>query len=192
MATDQLDRRAQRSRELLTTALTELLQEERYDLISVRDIITRAKVSRSTFYLHFQDKDDLLASSFTIVLSQLYHQPPDTQLDLRLLPALEMFRHVQSHRALYESVVGGRGLDVLFKAGRDYWGKTLEATISAQNATVPAPVLITYVTGAFLNLLKWWLDNRLPYPAERMAAMFEELVMPGVRSTLPRQNQRGP
>ena len=190
MESDQLDRRAQRSRELLTTALTELLQERRYDLISVRDIITRAKVSRSTFYLHFQDKDDLLASSFTHVLSQLYHQPSDAKLDPRLLPALEMFRHVQSHRALYESVVGGRGMEVLFKAGRDYWGKTIEATIGAENVTVPVPILITYVTGAFLNLLKWWLDNRLPYPPERMAAMFEELVMPGVRAALPLDRER--
>ncbi len=190
MVTDQLDRRAQRSRELLTAALTELLQEQRYDLISVRDIITRAKVSRSTFYLHFQDKDDLLASSFTTVLGQLYHQSPDARFDLRLLPALEMFRHVQAHRALYESVVGGRGMEVLFKAGRDYWGKTIEATIDAANASVPVPILITYVTGAFLNLLKWWLDNRLPYPPERMAAMFEELVMPGVRAALPLDRER--
>lgn len=186
MDSDQLDRRAQRSRELLTAALTELLHEQRYDLISVRDIITHAKVSRSTFYQHFQDKDDLLASSFTQMLSQLDHRPPDAELDLRLLPALEMFRHVQSHRKLYESVVGGRGLDVLFRAGRDYWGKTIEQTVTADSGTpIPVPVLITYVTGAFLNLLKWWLDNRLPYPPERMAAMFEELVMPGVRSALP-------
>ncbi len=186
MDSDQLDRRAQRSRELLTAALTELLHEQRYDLISVRDIITRARVSRSTFYLHFQDKDDLLASNFTDVLSQLDQQPSDARLDRRLLPALEMFRHVQAHRALYESVVGGRGLEVLFRAGRDYWGKTIEQTITATGDTaVPASILITYVTGAFLNLLKWWLDNRLPYPPERMAAMFEELVMPGVRSVLP-------
>ncbi len=186
MESDQLDRRAQRSRELLTAALTELLHEQRYDLISVRDIITRAKVSRSTFYLHFQDKDDLLASSFTHALSQLDQQPAAARPDLRLLPALEMFRHVQSHRALYESVVGGRGLDVLFRAGRDYWGKTIEQTVTTSGDTaVPASVLITYVTGAFLNLLKWWLDNRLPYPPERMAAMFEELVLPGVRAALP-------
>jgi AcrR family transcriptional regulator len=185
MESDQLDRRAQRSRELLTAALTELLHEQRYDLISVRDIITRAKVSRSTFYLHFQDKDDLLASSFTHALSQLDQQPAAIQHDLRLLPALEMFRHVQAHRALYESVVGGRGLEVLFRAGRDYWGRTIEQTVTKTgDIAVPASVLITHVTGAFLNLLKWWLDNRLPYPPERMAAMFEELVMPGVRAVL--------
>lgn len=188
MEDDQLDRRAQRSRELLTAALVELLQEQRYDLISVRDIITRAKVSRSTFYLHFHDKDDLLASNFTHVLSQLYYQSAEAQLDLRLLPALDIFRHVQAHRKLYESVVGGRGLEVLFKAGRDYWGGQLEQILSA--STVPLPIMINYVTGALMTLLKWWLDNRLPYPPERMAAMFEELVMPGVRASLPVTRER--
>jgi hypothetical protein len=61
----------------------------------------------------------------------------------------------------------------------------IEQTVIAHGGmAIPVPVLITFVTGAFLNLLKWWLDNRLPYPPERMAAMFEELVMPGVQSAL--------
>jgi hypothetical protein len=98
---------------------------------------------------------------------------------------LEIFRHVQAHRVLYESVVGGRGLEVLFRAGRDYWGKNIEQTVAdTASSTVPLPVLINYITGSLVTLLKWWLDNRLPYPPERMAAIFEELVMPGVQIAL--------
>jgi AcrR family transcriptional regulator len=184
------DRRAQRSRELLNMALIELLHAKRYDLISVQDIVARANVSRSTFYLHYQDKDDLLAGSFRHLLEELdRHRPPSDVSELRLLPALEMFQHVQQHRALYQSVVGGRGLDVLFKTGRDYWGKNIEQIVTALPAdaaqsSIPLPVLITHITGAFLTLLKWWLDNRLPYPPERMAAMFEELVTPGTHVAL--------
>jgi hypothetical protein len=32
-----------------------------------------------------------------------------------------------------------------------------------------------------LILLKWWLDNKMPYPPEQMNAFFQELVMPVVR-----------
>lgn len=41
-------------------ALVSLLQEKSYDYITVKDICTKAKVSRSTFYLHYLDMNDLL------------------------------------------------------------------------------------------------------------------------------------
>lgn len=41
-------------------ALVSLLQEKSYDFITVKDICTKAKVSRSTFYLHYLDMNDLL------------------------------------------------------------------------------------------------------------------------------------
>lgn len=41
-------------------ALVSLLQEKSYDFITVKDICSKAKVSRSTFYLHYLDMNDLL------------------------------------------------------------------------------------------------------------------------------------
>lgn len=41
-------------------ALVSLLQEKSYDYITVKDICAKAKVSRSTFYLHYLDMNDLL------------------------------------------------------------------------------------------------------------------------------------
>ncbi len=190
MEPDKLDRRVQRSRELLNAALIDLLHEKRYDLITVQAIIDRANVSRSTFYLHYQDKDDLLASNFEHVLDDLnHHQPALASGELRLLPVLELFRHVQGHRVLYQAIVGGRGMDVLFKAGRAYWARNIEQVVKTLSADaspspVPLPILTNYITGAFLTLLNWWLDNNLPYPPERMAELFKQLVMPGVRAAV--------
>lgn len=41
-------------------ALIDLLQEKSFDYITVKDICTKAKVSRSTFYLHYLGLADLL------------------------------------------------------------------------------------------------------------------------------------
>ncbi len=54
------DRRVRRTRENLFSALSELMQEKRYNKITIQDIIDRADVGRSTFYAHFETKDDLL------------------------------------------------------------------------------------------------------------------------------------
>jgi hypothetical protein len=50
------DRRSQRTQRMLHEALMSLMQEMRYDEITVQNIIDRADVGRSTFYAHYRDK----------------------------------------------------------------------------------------------------------------------------------------
>ena len=53
------DRRVERTRELLQKALIELIREQSYEAITIQDIVDRANVGRTTFYLHYTSKDDL-------------------------------------------------------------------------------------------------------------------------------------
>ena len=56
------DRRVQRTRKLLQDALIDLVAEKGYVAVTIQEILDRANVGRSTFYAHFQDKDQLLHS----------------------------------------------------------------------------------------------------------------------------------
>lgn len=56
----KLDRRKERTLQKLTEACIDLALEIGYDRVSVRDLVRRASVGSSTFYRHFEDKDDLL------------------------------------------------------------------------------------------------------------------------------------
>lgn len=49
-----------KTRNSICLALLALVDEKPYDDISVRDIVTRAEVSRSSFYNHFTKKDDVM------------------------------------------------------------------------------------------------------------------------------------
>ena len=71
MQTQRVDRRVQRTRQLLNRALMELIVEKGYDSVTVQDIIDRANLGRSTFYAHYQDKDDLLFSGIDEVVHSL-------------------------------------------------------------------------------------------------------------------------
>ena len=48
------------ARDYILTALFDLLGKSSFEKISVSQIVQRAGISRSTFYLHFRDKYDLL------------------------------------------------------------------------------------------------------------------------------------
>ena len=54
------DLRIRRTRGRLSDALVVLMLEKPLDKIAVQEVLDRASVGRSTFYLHYRDKDDLL------------------------------------------------------------------------------------------------------------------------------------
>lgn len=58
----RLERRATQTRALLRQALWELLQQRRFEGITIQDITELADVNRSTFYAYFPDKYALLES----------------------------------------------------------------------------------------------------------------------------------
>ena len=66
-----IDRRVQRTRQLLQDALISMMIEKGYEATTVQDIIDRANVGRVTFYAHFADKETLLSSRLEDVRSFL-------------------------------------------------------------------------------------------------------------------------
>ena len=66
------DVRIRRTHERLGSALIALIQEKPIDDVTVQEVLDRASVGRSTFYLHFRDKNDLLFDQFETVLTRAY------------------------------------------------------------------------------------------------------------------------
>src|SRR5215510_4033298 len=112
MPQDIPDRRVQKTRKLLQDALIELVAEKGYESVTIREILDTANVGRSTFYAHFQDKDQLLHSILDR-LDELFEQhkkrlvdatqnrTETTRMDLPpgLSPTLSLFQFVgQNHR----------------------------------------------------------------------------------------------
>ena len=60
MRDNNTDLRVIRTKESIREALVELIEEKGFEAITVKDITTRAKINRGTFYAHYQDKYDLM------------------------------------------------------------------------------------------------------------------------------------
>lgn len=183
MATKKkLDRRTQRTQHQLGRALVELVQEKRFDDITVQEVIDRADVGRSTFYTHFRDKEDLFQKDWEKFLDFLAQQIKWDQAGKgAFMPVTFLFSHLQDAQTFYRGLVRSRKTEALMKSGSEYLSKKLEEALRTRpgsNPSVPASILASYLTTQLFGLLTWWLENRMPYSPKRMDEIFHELVNP--------------
>jgi AcrR family transcriptional regulator len=187
----KVDRRSQRTRQLLSAALLELMLEQRYDEITVQDIIDRANVGRSTFYAHYLDKEDLLISDFTRVLDALTQHIEERGIENQHTPPglAFFFHHVQTHRQLYKALVRSDPIDLLYKKGHERLRHNIEGHLVAiappdQASALFLSLVADTMAGTILTMLTWWLDHDTPYTPAQMDSFFHQLMLPGVYATL--------
>jgi len=119
-----MDRRAQRTRQMLGQAFREVAREKGVMMTSIQDIAERANVSRGTFYAHYADKyaliDAIVREEFQRQVSSHFLPSAETRKTFHLLiqAVLEYFKRMyQFHhlsadmavlieRAIHEELYG--------------------------------------------------------------------------------------
>lgn len=183
---ERIDRRVDRTVTALRAALIALIQEKYYDSITVQDIIDRANVGRSTFYVHFRDKEDVLVGDWKRFLDLMVgHIDFENAASGRFVPVRELMLHLKEYHALYRALAKSGKSERLFTVGTAYLTEQIEAKIEAMiegrtQPTVPPAVSAYYLANQIFAFLRWWLDQNMPYSPDEMDKMFHELVAPGI------------
>lgn len=190
----KVDRRIRRTRRLLHDALKELVLETSYENITIQDITDRADMSRATFYLHYKDKDELLAQSLETMFDELVATMKEpTELNSEKLdgesPALIAFKHVQEHHQLYKALLGERGVSYVITREITYLAQIALIRITKIlpdefESPVPLDMLAHHIAGSLYTLIVWWLERDMPYSPEYMAQTFHNIAIPGVMNAL--------
>ncbi len=178
------DRRVQRTRELLHRAFIALILERGYDAVTIRDVVQRAGVGRSTFYTHFGDLEEFLLSHAderwmeTIAVRGRAQRP-------FLGFTLPLLEHAQEYRRIWRALVGNKAGAALQKSFK----KTLLRLIREDLVKVlprqrPAVSEGTarYLAGAFCELLFWWLDSPGALSPAEVDALFHRLTRGAITS----------
>jgi len=179
-----VDRRQQRTRRQLSHALVELIQEKRFDDITVQNVIDRADVGRSTFYTHVRDKEDLLQQDWERFLNAFSEHFVWEKAGVdSFVPVAHLFQHLREAQSFYKGLVRSRKTESLFKSGATYLSTKIEGALHArahigQPAQVPIPILANFMAFELFSLLRWWLDHGMPETPERMDQIYHQLVNP--------------
>jgi len=190
MRPEKKDRRIRKTQQVLRGALLTLLKEKRYEDISVQDIIERADVARSTFYVHYVDKDDLLTGPQGIFAENLGHDLSAHSADngREALSSRAWFYHIQAQGDILKAIAKDSALDLAMKTLRGMIQHSVQDGLAdhsfPENPRVPMTLVVDYLTDTLMTLIKWWFKNGMKYTPEQMDEMFQQLVTPGVLAVL--------
>ena len=180
------DARVRRTRDALGDALIALMQEKPFDTITVQDVLDRAHVSRSTFYTHYSDKDDLLmsdAEEFFEALSMALSLHGDKSD--RVFPVREFFAHLSDVQPFFKALVKSGKYHENMELARGHFARGIERRLAElpRGKTIPAnqlPAIAFAHAGALLSLLTWWLDRGMRESPAEMDELFHRVVWNGV------------
>ena len=186
----KVDRRVRRTRRLLREAFFELVNEKGYEAITVEDLVAQADIGKTTFYVHFKGKRDLLEHTVEVYFKkwrdEVLTEFKDEQAHRRLDAVVAAFEFARRETAFFQLVLHDESVPFVQQRLHDSMSELVQSLLEhlvgqfELTPTIPVELMAEHSTGALLAVIKWWLTKGIDqYSAEEMALMFRELSMYG-------------
>lgn len=181
------DLRQRRSKQHLTDALLGLMEEQPYEEITVVDICQRAMVHRTTFYAHFEDKNDLFQYVLRNMMDRFSADRAQVVREKGLRAGVrDEFRKVleffRAHRRLRMVGLGGPGSPEL-RIMEEAIAEVLEKFILEKGDpafwsgnSAAAQVWGHFYAGAIMSTVNWWLENDMPLSEEEIVTLMDRIL----------------
>ena len=183
----QIDERVRRTRARLGSALVALIHEKPFNDVTVQEVLDRASVGRSTFYLHFRNKNDLLLSQLEMFLETMSTTLTNREEEShRVLPVAEMFSHIGAQNKIYRALADAGRLHDFFDLAQGYFSRAIEQRLreSRRCSHLLHQELSAHsyaLAASLLALLKWWVDRGAKEAPRAIDELFHRIVWRGVQ-----------
>jgi len=196
VASRRPDQRIRRTRYQLGQAMIKLIQEKSLDQITTQELLDRAGVGRSTFYVHFRSKNDLLLTQFeeglemwSTLLSKNHER------STRVAPVAEFFAHAASARRFIQALRRSGRLNDNYELAQGYFARGIEQRLRELNRLPQMPrselrFRAAALAGSLISLMRWWLDSGARESPQTMDSLFHQIVWNGLGPAAPRRHER--
>lgn len=185
-----MDRRQRKTRAAIFAAFSALLAKKNYSQITVQEIIDAADVGRTTFYAHFETKDDLLKALCEELFGHIIASAMDCSHTHGLYSGgnapKSVFCHLLQHLQENENNI----LELLSCESNElflrYFKNSLNELIQTQfvnqnrknNLDIPQGFLVNHVTGSFVEMVLWWIKGHMRQTPEELDRYFRAVIEP--------------
>ncbi|MCM3127082.1 TetR/AcrR family transcriptional regulator [Paenibacillus provencensis] len=196
MRDQNMDLRVIRTKESIREALVELMEDKGFEAVTVKDITTKARINRGTFYAHYQDKFDLMRKCQEEIMHELAQlaeekfpdivteisKPTTPQLPLTI--AVSIFECLHRNKRFMKAVLSPKG-DLTFQTTlkefmwNKIFGNPSNPLIKKENLLVPAPYLASYIASAHIGVIQQWLNSEGEESPDQMARILSTITING-------------
>ncbi|WP_296240699.1 TetR/AcrR family transcriptional regulator [uncultured Faecalicoccus sp.] len=185
-----MDRRQKKTRSAIFNAFSKLLAEKSYNKITVQEIIDTANVGRTTFYAHFETKDDLLKA----LCEELFGHIISSTLDCTHTHGLyssgnapesvfcHLLQHLQENENNIIELLSSESSELFLRYFKDSLNKLIENQFVNQNrknnTDIPQDFLLNHISGSFVEMVLWWIKSRMKQTPEELDRYFRAVIEP--------------
>ena len=169
--------------------------EKKYESITVQEVLDRADVGRSTFYMHFRDKDELLVSGFgelqaLLKSAQAASVPVAGKSYERIIGfSLAMFEHASEYRRVMRGLLGSGAEAIVRRQIHSLLAGLVSKEVETEfcrgkraSAAVSPELLSHFVVSTYISVMSWWLKAKEPVAPKEINAAYRQLVLPCLAS----------
>ena len=179
-----------KTKQLIRDTFVELIEEKGFESISVRDITLKAGLNRGTFYLHYQDKYDLMEKNQTEILVGLKDAMKDMNPsdlfehysnDLKYPPIIKVFEYLTENARFIKVLISSKGDPAFPKKMKNIlktalYEKLVKLIGTENSLTIPYEYSTAFISSAFFGVIEQWLERDVPHTPEEMAIVHLKIV----------------
>ena len=179
-----MDRRQQKTRDAIFKAFSKLLEKKKYNNITVQDIIDEANVGRSTFYAHFETKDELLKAMCTDIFSHvlsdvlLSEETHDFSTRNNGLEAkiTHILYHIKDSKKDIIGILSCESSELFMNYFKLYLMEMFKKHLDEIKVAAPTDFVLNHLVGSFAESIKWWITHEMKYSPEDIARYFLSVI----------------
>lgn len=179
-----MDRRTKRTKNSIYNAFTELLLKEKYSKITIQEIIDLANIGRSTFYSHFETKDELLKSICTDMFDEMHSKNQALSSSNPHSMILDILYHIKENEKIIKGVFVSESSELFMNYFKDYFSNQIEqhlfVSYDEMVTSIPKDFLINHIYRSFLEMVKWWVSGNMKQMPEELTGYFIFVTSPVV------------
>ena len=185
-----MDRRQIKTRQAIFSAFVKLLETRRYEKITVQEILDEANIGRSTFYAHFETKDELLKA----ICKELFGHIIDSAMDRTHTHGLysqggapqsvfcHLLQHLQENDNNILGLLSCERSDIFLRYFKDSLNELIQTQFvnhrRRENQNLPQDFLVNHISGSFVEMVLWWLKDRDRHTPEELDCYFRSVIEP--------------
>jgi len=184
-----MDRRINKTKQVLKETLTDLLEEKELRKISIKELTEKSNINRGTFYLHYLDIYDMidkLENEIVTDLINIIESNNPFDIDNYFLPVLlKAVEYLYSDMRFCKALIGPNGdlsfLEKLKKIMIEQTFKTYKK-IGKNRDKVFLQYLTTFIVSGGIGAFQEWLNGDCKVPLKSVIEPCEIMISNGIKN----------